>query len=392
MEFFILERDKLKIYNIAIIGAGASGLMFASLLKRKSEVCLIDKNLEIGAKIKISGGGRCNITNQNIFASNYLGDRDFIRPILNDFKTKELLAFCEERAVFPKIDGKSVKGSYFCRSSNEVTSMFKKDIRGVEQLLGREVKDVTFSDNLFTIKTSQGIIQSKKVIFASGGLSFSNIGASNIAFKIAEQFGHKVETLSPALVGFTVQKDQFWFKNLSGLSIKARAKTEGKNLLGDILFTHKGCSGPLILNSSLYWKKGQILLDFLPNNGLEKLLVGKGKISTTIPLPKKFISEFLKSISLKDKNIDSLSKIELEKLQLIKNYPFSPAGNFGYSKAEVTKGGISTDEIDVKTMESKIQKNLYFLGESLNVTGELGGYNFHFAFASAKRCLKELRI
>jgi len=378
----------LKIFDIAIIGAGASGLMLASLLKGGDKVALIDKNFEIGAKIKISGGGRCNITNIKISSNNYLSDKNFITPILKNFSSDKLLSFCKDRGVFPKIDNRNVKGSYFCNSSNDVVSMFKKEIRGVQQFLGREVKDISILEDIFVIESSGETIKSKKLVIASGGLSFPNLGSSNIAFKIADKFGHKIENLNPALVGFTVQKEQFWFKDLSGLSIKAITKIGNKTLFGDMLFTHKGCSGPLILNSSLYWKSGKIIIDFLPNIKLEKILVGKKQISTAIPLPKKFILEFLKSLNIKDKAINKLSKNELDSLESLKNYQFSPAGNFGYSRAEVTKGGVSTDEVCNKTMESKIVPNLYFIGESLNVTGELGGYNFHFAFSSAVRCFE----
>ena len=152
-----------------------------------------------------------------------------------------------------------------------------------------------------------------------------------------------------------------------------------------IYFTHKGISGPVVLTGSLYWKKGKISLDFLPNNDLKKLLDKKVKkqISSQISLPKRFIAEFLDSIHVDDKPIYKLKKDEIEKLEVLKNYEFAPAGNFGFTKAEVTKGGINTDEIDALTFESKLQKDLYFIGEVLDVTGELGGYNFQWAFSSA---------
>lgn len=384
----------MRIYNIAIIGAGASGLMFASLLRKKKDSCIIEKNSKIGAKIEVSGGGRCNISNKNISVSNYLGDKNFLKPILKDFKSDDLLSFCKERDVFPEVDEKSIKGSYFCKSSKDVIEMFKKGLRGVEQMFDTEVQKIEYieSESIFYIETSSGIIKSRKIIVASGSLSFPNLGASKIAFDIAESFNHSIETLSPALVGFTVQPEEFWFKNISGLSMRVRAKVENKSLESNILFTHKGCSGPLILNSSLYWKNGKISLDFLPKNSLKKLLIGNERLSAVLPLPKKFISEFLKVISVKDKTVDKLSQNEISKLEILKDYQFSPAGNFGYSKAEVTKGGINTSEINSKTMESNLQKSLYFIGESLNITGELGGYNFHFAFSSASKCATEINL
>ncbi len=174
-------------------------------------------------------------------------------------------------------------------------------------------------------------------------------------------------------------------KTLSGISFNASLRVEGKTLESDLLFTHKGISGPVVLSGSLYWQKGKMSLDFLPNSDLKKLLDKKSKkqISSVFPLPKRFVLEFLKSIHVEDKAINRLKEDEIEKLQVIKNYEFAPAGNFGFSKAEVTKGGVCTQEVNPLTFESKLQNNLYFIGEVLDVTGELGGYNFQWAFASA---------
>jgi predicted Rossmann fold flavoprotein len=223
---------------------------------------------------------------------------------------------------------------------------------------------------------------------ASGGLSFESLGASSIAYDIAQKFGHTINKTNPALEGFTVQKDQFWFKNLSGISCEVETKVGDKTFLGGLLFAHKGCTGPVILNSSLYWHKGKMSIDFLPSKKFESFLKGNKKISSAFFLPKRFMSEFLKSINLEDKAVSSLSNEEKEKLSILKNYEFSPAGTFGYSKAEVTNGGIFTNEINHQTYESLKQKDLYFLGECLDITGELGGYNFQLVFAQAYNCSK----
>jgi predicted Rossmann fold flavoprotein len=191
-------------------------------------------------------------------------------------------------------------------------------------------------------------------------------------------------------VGFTVQKEQFWFKNLSGLSTPVFTFVEGKSFEGSLLFAHKGCSGPVILTTSLYWKKGKIAIDFLPKQKLEKLLTGNKIISTALPLPKRFMQEFLTSIELEDKSISKLTIDEKERLKLLKYYEFPPAGNFGYTKAEVTKGGVNTNEINHNSFESLKQKDLYFIGECLDITGELGGFNFQIAFSEAFVCAKEL--
>lgn len=217
-------------------------------------------------------------------------------------------------------------------------------------------------------------------------MSYATIGASSIGYEIAKSFGHSIVTPAPALVGLTVQKDQFWMKKLSGISFNAKLSVADKVLESDLLFTHKGISGPVVLSGSLYWQKGKISLDFLPNSDLKKLLDKKVKkqISSQIPLPKRFMTEFLESLHVEDNPVYKLTQDEIEKLQVLKHYEFAPAGNFGFTKAEVTKGGVNTDEVDALTFESKLQKDLYFIGEVLDVTGELGGYNFQWAFASAK--------
>ncbi|MDX4058820.1 aminoacetone oxidase family FAD-binding enzyme [Aliarcobacter skirrowii] len=372
------------------MGAGASGLMFASNLDKKKfkNICLIDSNDKIGQKIKVSGGAKCNITNEFVSENNYLGDRDFAKDILKRFSKDDLLRFLNKNQLFPKINPKIVKGTYFCNSSQDVIDMFNLLTTHIKKFLSTNVLDISYN-NFFTITTSKGIIEAKKVVVASGGLSYASLGASAIAFDIAKKFDHTIVDLNPALVGFTVQKEQFWFKDLSGLSIFVNIFVEDKKIEGNLLFAHKGFSGPAVLSSSLYWKKGKISIDFLPNINIEKLLVGNKNISTALPLPKRFTQEFLKSINLDDKPCSKLDKEEFETLKILKKYSFAPAGNFGYTKAEVTKGGICTDEIDHKTFESLKQKDLYFIGECLNLTGELGGFNFQIVFSQAYLCAKE---
>ncbi|MDX4061060.1 aminoacetone oxidase family FAD-binding enzyme [Aliarcobacter skirrowii] len=372
------------------MGAGASGLMFASNLDKKKfkNICLIDSNDKIGQKIKVSGGAKCNITNEFVSENNYLGDRDFAKDILKRFSKDDLLRFLNKNQLFPKINPKIVKGTYFCNSSQDVIDMFNLLTTHIKKFLSTKVLDISYN-NFFTITTSKAIIEAKKVVVASGGLSYASLGASTIAFDIAKKFDHTIVDLNPALVGFTVQKEQFWFKDLSGLSIFVNIFVEDKKIEGNLLFAHKGFSGPAVLSSSLYWKKGKIAIDFLPNINIEKLLMGNKNISTALPLPKRFTQEFLKSINLDDKPCSKLDKEEFESLKILKKYSFAPAGNFGYTKAEVTKGGICTDEIDHKTFESLKQKDLYFIGECLNLTGELGGFNFQIVFSQAYLCAKE---
>lgn len=365
--------------------------MLASQLDKRKfpNICIIDANAKVGSKIKVSGGAKCNITNELVTHKNYLGDRDFVKELLQKFSKDDLLEFLNKNGVYPKINPKIVKGTYFCNSSSDVIDMFLRLITHVKKFLSTKVIDVDFNGN-YKVKTEKNIIEAKKVVIASGGLSYPVLNATSLAFDIAKKFGHSIEKLEPALVGFTVQKEQFWFKNLSGLSLGVHTFVEDKSFEGSLLFAHKGCSGPVILTSSLYWKKGKMAIDFLPNKKIESFLRSNKKISTALPMPKRFIEEFLKSVELEDKAVSALSNEEKEKLKLLKYYEFAPAGNFGYTKAEVTRGGILTDEINHKTFESLKQKGLYFIGECLNITGELGGFNFQIYFSQSYTCAKEL--
>ena len=360
--------------------------------KKYKSICIIDANTKVGPKIKVSGGAKCNITNELVTNKNYLGDRDFVKEILSKFTKDDLLKFLNKNGVNPKINPKIVKGTYFCNSSQDVIDMFLKLTTHIKKYLDTKVLDLDYINekSFYKIKTNKQNIEAKKVVVASGALSYPVLGASSIAFDIASKFGHTVEKLEPALVGFTVQKDQFWFKNLSGISTYVNTFVEDKRFEGSFLFAHKGCSGPVILTSSLYWKKGQLAIDFLPNKKMNEFFKSNKKISSILPLPKRFIEEFLKSIDLEDKAISSLKENEKEKLSRLKYYEFSPAGNFGYTKAEVTRGGINTDEINHNSFESLKQKGLYFIGECLNITGELGGFNFQIAFSQANICAKQL--
>jgi predicted Rossmann fold flavoprotein len=368
------------MYDVIFIGAGASSLMAASFIKDK-KIALIDNSTRVAPKIKVSGGGRCNFTNTHVSDDNYLGDSDFVSQTFKEFGQKELIKFFSKNNLRYELRD---NGKYFCEnSSSDIINIFSKLTKHCEFFLNQTVQDVDFKD-VFIIKTDKNILKSKKLVVASGGLSFTSLGASDIGYKIAKNFGHSVVTPAPALVGLTLQKEQFWMKNLSGISLKVALHVEDKKFYDDLLFAHKGISGPSVLSASLYWKKGLILVDFLPDVDISKLLLKKSKkqISSILPLPKRFIKEYLKSIDLDDIGVDRLKKEDGKKLERLNCYEFAPAGNFGYTKAEVTRGGICTDEINHLTFESIIKKDLYFIGEVLDMTGELGGYNFQWAFSS----------
>jgi predicted Rossmann fold flavoprotein len=374
-----MKRD----YHTIIIGAGASGLMLASLLSPKEDILLIDSNSNIGAKIAISGGGKCNLTNESVEASNYVGEAWFTQSVLSRFDQEAVLAWFAQRGVTPHI---RKGGQYFCqKSADEVLAVFRRELREVDFAMQTLVSSVTKVDTQFTVETDKGSFFAEHLVVASGGLSFPKIGASGIGYRIAEGFGHSVATTAPALVGFTLQPEQFFFKALSGASLEVQITTEEKSFRGDLLFAHKGISGPAVLNASLYWKKGQIEINFLPDFNWG-LLQGKKQLSTILPLPKKVAKAFLDHLKLSDKSAEKLTDSEKVYLKTLQHYSFAPAGTFGYSKAEVTRGGVSSSEIDPYSMMSLKEPGLYFIGEVLDITGELGGYNLQWAFSSAYCC------
>jgi len=380
-----------KEVDIAIIGAGASGLMLTALLEDK-DILLIDNNVKVGSKLLISGGGKCNITNGKVKPSNYLGNQRFIRNIIKRFDQNALLSWFGERGL--KLVTRK-RNQYFCENSaKDVVDILKKEIPSKNIALQTEVNSVEKKGSYFEIKTSKGTFVAKKVVVASGGLSFPKIGATSIGYDIARSFDHTVHTLSAGLVGFTVQPEQFFFKSLSGIAIDVKISIETelgkKEIDGALLFAHKGISGPAVLDASLYWQKGKITIDFLPALSIDSLKLSKKNISRTLGLPSRVAKTFLEQLNIEDKTANRLSPDEWKRLEGLKSYSFAPAGTFGYSKAEVTKGGVSTNEIDASSMMSKKVEGLYFLGEVLDVTGELGGYNFQWAFSTAYVCAKSL--
>jgi predicted Rossmann fold flavoprotein len=374
--------------KIIIIGGGASALMLASLLP-KNCATVIESNPKLGAKILISGGGRCNITNTRMGTGYYLADAEFVRPSLKRFDEKALIDWLGARKLHPVIQKET---QYFCRdSSKELLAVLLKESQKQTILLSEKVLEVSKRENIFYVKTDKKTHTAQRVVIASGGLSFPTLGASSIGYEIAQSFGHGVIRTAPALVGFTVQKEQFFFKELSGVSCEVKIRVAEIVCEGSLLFAHKGVSGPAVLDASLYWEKGQIEIDFLPHFSWKSVLGSKKQISSLLPLPKRLSKAFLVQFALEDKPCNQLSKEEMQKLYSLSHYRLAPAGTFGYTKAEVTKGGIDTSEIDNKSMMSLKEQGLYFIGEVMDVTGRLGGYNFQWAFSSAYSCAQSIK-
>ena len=384
------EGDTIKSYDLVILGAGASGLMLGSQLFEKGfdDFVIIDHNPQVGMKIKVSGGGKCNVTNENVTEDNYLGERAFVKSVLQRYLPSQLLEFLKERGVVPKIRS---LGQYFCkRSAEEVIDALIKRIPSKAFLLSHKVVSIDKNED-YIVQTDKESISSKHLVIAVGSSAYPQVGGSDIGLTIAAQLGHSHEKFVPVLVGWTVQKDQFWMKELSGISSYVSIDVGHKKLFGELLFAHKGISGPAVLSASLYWRKGLVKIDFLPNLSLKEVLKDRNKqISTQLDLPKRLIKELLECVEVKDKSVKSLSPEEWKRLDLLKEYPMSPAGNFGLKKAEACRGGVNTSELYEDSMQSRVHKNLYFIGEVVDVTGELGGYNFQWAFSSAIVCAKDL--
>lgn len=378
----------MKIYDVLILGAGASGLMCGAHLSKKLSVAIVDINSKVAQKLKVSGGGKCNITNVKVDSNNFDGDEELISSVLERFSKDDLLDFLQRNSLTPVIRKNRY---YFCKnSSDEIINILKRLTKHQELILNSEIVEVVKKDELFEIKTNRTIMRSKKLIVATGGKSFKTLGASEIGLNIAKSFDMQVKEFTPALVGLTVQKDQFWMKELSGLSCYVNIKVDDKVLDEDLLFAHKGISGPAVLSASLYWKKGNISIDFLPNKNILDLVKGSKKlVSSVIPLPKRLSVAILKAIDVKDIECKKLTKETKEKLIAIHNYEFAPAGNFGFTKAEVSRGGVCAKELHIDSLEAKDVKGLHFIGEVVDVTGELGGYNFQWAFSSGVACARE---
>lgn len=372
----------MRHYDVIILGGGASGLMCAAQLREHTNlsVAIVEGNSCPALKLKASGGGKCNLTNVEVDETHFLGDEALVRHVLSVFPQKALLEYFRSGGLNPVIRKERY---YFCpKSSDEVISILLGCTVGCEMFTSHKILSVE-GEGPFVVTTDKTRLRGSVVVVATGGASYREIGASDIGLKIASDYGIETLPFSPALVGLTLQPREFWMKELSGISFPARIRVAGKTLDEDLLFAHKGISGPVVLSASLYWHRGEIEIDFLPDFDLEKVRREKKLLSTALPLPKRFMKAFLESVGVEDRPCNRLNPQEWEKLSRIRGYAMAPAGTFGFSKAEACRGGVACGEIDPQTMQSRRIPGLYFIGETVDVTGELGGYNFQWAFSSA---------
>lgn len=379
--------------DVIIIGAGASGMMCAiESGKRGRKVLVLDHAEKIGKKIRISGGGRCNFTNINILSTNFISNNPhFCKSALSRFSPRDFIALIEKHGI--KYEEREA-GQLFCAgSAEEIIKILEKESNdaAVEIMLNCPIIEVKKEDS-FIVSTDNGIFQSGSLVIATGALSYPQIGASGMGHDIAKQFGLKVTELKPALVPFIFsRKDMTIFSELSGISIDGTIKCNKMEFRGSILFTHRGLSGPAILQISSYWKESEtIVIDLLPGIDIFGIFIERQLNKSKIDMHN-LLSEFLPSrlakiwcaSNIKSKPVNQYNEKELKMIaNQIHNWEIKPDTTEDFKTAEVTLGGIDTDELSSKTMESKKVKGLYFTGEVIDVTGQLGGYNLHWAWAS----------
>ncbi|MDT7778054.1 MAG: hypothetical protein QOC99_566 [Acidobacteriota bacterium] len=378
-------------FDVVVIGGGAAGLMCAVEAGRRGRrVAVLEHNERVGRKIEISGGGRCNFTNVNTTASNFISSNPhFAKSALARYTPADFLKLVERQRI--SYHEKKL-GQLFCDAgSRQIIDMLLSECAGagVKVLTNCRVGEVQ-RDGFFVLKTNQGTFESESLVIATGGLSIPKLGATDFGYRIARQFGLKVVEPVPALVPLTLApRDLAAFNPLSGVSVPAIVGCGRVEFAENILVTHRGLSGPAILQISSYWSRGLSLsVDLLPGTDARALLASKrasgAELSTLLGghLPRRFAQVWCEMFA-PPRPLRAYTDAEVEQVAaLLHDWRINPAGTEGFLKAEVTKGGVHTDELSSKTMEARRVPGLYFIGEVVDVTGQLGGYNFQWAWAS----------
>jgi predicted Rossmann fold flavoprotein len=391
--------------DAVVIGAGAAGLMCAITAGRRGRsVTVLERAGRIGNKILISGGGRCNFTNVNAGPENYLSARpDFCRSALARYRPDDFIAIVERHGIAYH---EKKLGQLFCDgSSREIVEMLRHECReaGVEIRTGVEVKAVRRAEEEgnFEIETSQGPFTARRLVIATGGLSLPKLGATDFAYRVAEQFGLKVLPARAGLVPFTFGGEALEFcRGLSGISAACSVRVEdaagrarGPEFTEQFLFTHRGLSGPAMLQASSYWRApAKLRVNLFAEGGarawLEENRQSGMRLDTLLArrFPDRFAAAWSAALgplrAVRDYRSPELDDVA----RRLENWRLEPAGTEGYATAEVTVGGVDTGGLSSKTMEARTAPGLHFIGEAVDVTGWLGGYNFQWAWASGHVC------
>lgn len=417
----------MKQYDVVIIGAGAAGLFCAAQLGQAGKsVAVLDNGKKIGRKILMSGGGFCNFTNLDVTPKHYLSQNPhFVKSALSRYTNWDFISlmasygiayhekelgqlFCDESSqqIVDLLQAECAKGKVDIVLRQAVVSI-EKFVTKCESILnvgfangpeGVSKFAHEFANSYFEIQTASETYQTENLVIATGGLSMSGLGASPFGYKVAEQFAIPVVPVRASLVPFTWKESDKPFASLSGIALPVSVSNRNQTFTNQMLFTHRGLSGPAILQISNYWEMGEsVEIDLLPSENIVEIVQELRQSSPKLQLktvlnrhfPKKLVELWFEQHLLQDKVIAQLTKADLQQLeQFIHHWHFLPNGTEGYRTAEVTMGGVDTDYISSKTMEVKQVEGLYFIGEVLDVTGWLGGYNFQWAWSSAAACAK----
>jgi predicted Rossmann fold flavoprotein len=381
-------------YDVIIVGAGAAGMMSAiEAGKRGRKVLLVDHYKKIGEKIRISGGGRCNFTNINTNPNKFLSQNPkFVRSALSQYTQNDFIDLINKYEI--KFHEKKL-GQLFCdHSAQQIVEMLLKECELANVTILKEfiIKNIEKDNDQYLVSTESDQYSSESLIIATGGLSVPKIGATSFGYEIAKKFDHNIIETLPALVPLTFNEKILEIcKELTGLSVEAIVSFNKVLFQEGMLFTHRGLSGPSILQISSYWKQGDnIKVNLSPKLNVYQLLEDKRKLNPRLDilnivseiLPKR-LAQIICSENNISGNISELSNKILKQLsENINSWLINPTGSEGYRTAEVTLGGVDTKELSSKTMMSNKHNNLFFIGEVVDVTGHLGGYNFQWAWSS----------
>lgn len=382
--------------DVLIIGAGAAGLFCAAQAgARGRSVVVLDHANKAGKKILMSGGGRCNFTNYYIEPNRYLSQNPhFCKSALSRYTQWDFIEMVSRHGIgfHEKKDGQ-----LFCdNKASDILNMLLAECEssGVDICLNTSVKTIEKNAEGFLLSTSQGQWQCQSLVIATGGPSIPTLGASGFGYEVAEQFDHQILPVRAGLVPFTItDHTSALCKALSGTAMPITVECNGQVFSDDMLFTHRGLSGPAMLQISSYWQAGSsLIINLMPDVNIGDLLREERESRPKVHLKnwlaglttQKFAEHWLESQGIKDRSLaETGSKVADALAQSLHQWTIKPAGTEGYRTAEVALGGVNTDELSSKNMESKLVPNLYFIGEVVDVTGHLGGFNFQWAWASA---------
>jgi predicted Rossmann fold flavoprotein len=397
----------MQTFDAVVIGAGAAGLFCAGIAgQRGARVLLLDHAEKVAEKIRISGGGRSNFTNRDAGPANFLSDNPaFCRSALARYKPADFIALVQRHRI-PFHE--KHKGQLFCDgSSEELIAMLLRECEAghVTHRQPCAVRAVRHDGQRFELDTDAGPVRAARVVVATGGLSIPKIGATDFGHRLARQFGHRVIEPRPALVPLTFEATAWApFVPLAGVALPVHIATGSGKARGefteDLLFTHRGLSGPAVLQISSHWRPGSALqINLYPQQDLAQTFTdakahSRRQLGNALAehLPQRLADAWLAQLALPaDKPLPELRNRDLNRLaEQLHRWQLTPTGTEGWKKAEVTAGGVDTRELSSQTMESRLQPGLHFIGEVVDVTGWLGGYNFQWAWASAAACAQAL--